>query len=287
MSINREHLENMRWLYDSDESYKKAIRQIMAEEVKEKRRALLKKKIRQARMQKRIRTVTKPFMGLAAQFKLSGPGGIGHQAARLARRSAVVSRQLVATRQRMAISGAVILGVLVIGTFAISLGVTRKPPSEQGGVDGQGATGMAGATSSAADAPFDPIILSDTAAKPEDYRYDSSKELLTYSATISGIKATISQQPFPQDFIQDTAKFEQFLEGIPNKQTLPLVSGTAYLSVIKADAAETDPIAAVTGAGGKVQYAVYMNPKFLVFVRAESPLPKEDWQVYFKSLTLN
>ncbi len=149
----------------------------------------------------------------------------------------------------------------------------------------QGGAGGTGEAATAAEAPFDPIILSDKATKPEDYRYDDTKQLLTYAATISGVKATISQQPFPDEFIKDTVKFEAFLESIPEKQTLPLTTGTAYLSIIKEEPTAESIMSGVTGE--QVQYAVYMNPKFLVFIRSEKPMEKEKWQEYFKYLTLN
>lgn len=262
--MNREHLESMRWLYDSDESYKKAVRAILAEEVKEKRRAMLKKKLRQARFQKKVRTITGPFKKLKiGSFKLGS-----FKLKYVPQRLKGLAKKTVATKKRIALTGAVMLGLLVVGVLSVGMFESQKQPEEA-----KGDSDVAGVSTTAPEAPFDPLITSDKASKPDDYRYEESKNLLTYTATIGTTKATISQQPFPEDFIKDSAKFEQFLESIPEKKTIPLSSGTAYLSVNKED--------------DLVQFGVYMTPEFLVFLRTEEPIEKEKWQEYFKYITLN
>ncbi len=263
--MNREHLESMRWLYDSDESYRKAMRAILAEEVKEKRRALLKKKLRQARFKKKVYTLKQSLRRLIPTRLQARRLGSRLRVRRLRR----LLKKLTASRKRMAIAGAGVLGAMVVAVLVLGVIASKRSPSNgAGGKDGQ----VAGAQTPA-DAPFQPVIVSDKAVTTDDYRYDAQKQVLSYATTVAGVKATISQQPFPEAFIQDSAKFDEFLESIKNKQTIPLTNGTAYISVDK----ETD----------QAQFGVYMTPKYLVFIRSDQPIEPASWQDYFKNFTVN
>jgi hypothetical protein len=95
--------------------------------------------------------------------------------------------------------------------------------------------------------------------------------VLSYPDKIGTTQIVISQQPLPAVFKTDPSKLLAFLDqNVPNRSSVAVPTGTAYMSVLEPD--------------NTVQFSVYITDSALVFLRAQKPLPKQNWETYFAGL---
>ena len=237
MSSSEEHIRSMRWLYDDEESYHKAIRKIKLAELKEIRE---KELLKEERRKKRYGII-------------KSAATLGKQTTTLAEHNAkrVPRKYMIAV---IMIAGCLLIGVII---WRITGGSMNQAKDD------------AGTAIVAAKAPFKAVITPGNDVAPSQIQYDPQKKVLAYPEMIGATSATISQQPFPQQFIEDPAKFEAFLDSIPSRMTYPLKNGSAYMAIDQ---------------NGKVQYSVIVTPDALVFIHASSALSQSEWITYFKAL---
>jgi hypothetical protein len=235
--LDEEHIRNLRWLYDDEQSYQKAVRKLLNDKATEEQEKLEQKERRRQQLQRargvvktRTATIAKRYLGrvrITRRWALYGTFGF--------------------------------LGLVIIGAAgnAISLARTKKPPAAPAGT---------GAVHAPFKAAVTPKVAGDATQK-----YDPKKNVLSYPDKIGTTQIVISQQPLPAVFKTDPSKLLAFLDqNVPNRSSVAVPTGTAYMSVLEPD--------------NTVQFSVYITDSALVFLRAQKPLPKQNWETYFAGL---
>lgn len=132
--------------------------------------------------------------------------------------------------------------------------------------------------------PGDTAVLSQTDTKASfDYslpdgnesevdgqvRFDPEKQVVNFVDSIGGIDITISQQPLPEDFKDDTdAKVKKLAEGFSATKTIATANPTAYIG---------------TSAKGP-QTVIFAKNDLLVFMQSSKKIDDVDWASYVTNL---
>lgn len=102
-----------------------------------------------------------------------------------------------------------------------------------------------------------------------EVRYDSEKKVVNFQDSIGGVAITISQQPLPTGFEDDTdAKVKRLAEDFSAKEVLATANPTAYLG---------------TSAKGP-QTVVFAKKNLLVFIQSAKEIDNNDWAEYITNL---
>lgn len=102
-----------------------------------------------------------------------------------------------------------------------------------------------------------------------DVRYDAEKKVVNYQDSIGGVSITISQQPLPEGFKQDTeAKVKKLAADFAATEELVTANPTAYIG---------------TSVKGP-QTVVFAKKDLLVFIQSIKEIDDKDWAEYVTNL---
>ncbi len=100
-------------------------------------------------------------------------------------------------------------------------------------------------------------------------RFDPEKQVVNFVDSIGGVDITISQQPIPEDFKEDTdAKVKKLAEGFSATKTIATANPTAYIG---------------TSAKGP-QTVIFAKKDLLVFMQSSKKIDDVDWASYVTNL---
>lgn len=100
-------------------------------------------------------------------------------------------------------------------------------------------------------------------------KYDAQRKVVNYKDSIGGVEITISQQPLPEAFKQDTeAKVKKIAEEFSATKTIATANPTAYIG---------------TSAKGP-QTVIFSKKDLLVFIQSTKVIDDHDWAEYITSL---
>lgn len=100
-------------------------------------------------------------------------------------------------------------------------------------------------------------------------KFDVQRKVVNYTDSIGGVAITISQQPLPEAFKQDTdAKVRKMAEDFSATKTIATANPTAYVG---------------TSAKGP-QTVIFSKKDLLVFIQSTKEIDDHDWAEYITSL---
>ena len=100
-------------------------------------------------------------------------------------------------------------------------------------------------------------------------KYDATKKVVNYQDDIGGVAITISQQPLPSGFKEDTeAKVKKLAEDFAATKTIATANPTAYVG---------------TSAKGP-QTVIFSKKDLLVFIQSAKEIDDKDWAEYITNL---
>lgn len=100
-------------------------------------------------------------------------------------------------------------------------------------------------------------------------RFDSQRKVVNYRDSIGGVAITISQQPLPEGFKQDTdSKVKKMAEDFSATKTIATANPTAYIGT-----SEKGP-----------QTVIFSKKGLLVFIQSTKKIDDHDWAEYITSL---
>ena len=100
-------------------------------------------------------------------------------------------------------------------------------------------------------------------------KYDATKKVVNYQDDIGGVAITISQQPLPSNFKDDTeAKVKKLAEDFAATKTIATANPTAYVG---------------TSAKGP-QTVIFSKKDLLVFIQSTKEIDDKDWAEYITNL---
>jgi hypothetical protein len=127
-------------------------------------------------------------------------------------------------------------------------------------------------------------VLSDATTKPDfDYslpkgkdaevdqavKYDATKKVVNFVDSIGGVQITVSQQPLPAGFEENTQdKVQKLAEDFSATHPLTTATPTAYLG---------------TDSKGP-QTVIFAKKKLLVFIQSANKIDDHDWAEYITNL---
>lgn len=194
---------------------------------------------------------------ISVNIQLPNLGDIKYKAKKLSDKTALYLRK----NQRIVIG---VTGVFIVlaGTYSV---VQIKQHVSKSGNDGKG-------------------VLSDTSEKPTfeyslpkgdksnaegEVKYDPQKKVVNFRDSIGSTTITISQQPLPAGFENDTeAKVKKLAEDFSAKDVLVNANPTAYLGTD-----EKGP-----------QTVIFAKKNLLVFIQSAKQIDKNDWAEYITNM---
>jgi hypothetical protein len=237
-------LEGTRWLYDSEDDYKRAQKKLAAEIALEKKKKELAKKVRVDRAKRLAGSAAgklKPALSTA-----------------LTRTAKFLRAALVRTNRKKLLIGAGALGALLL-IFAFSSQSGFKKPSSQV-LGGQPASPT-----------FDTLVPNDDAklTTSGNVAFNKEKQVASFTDTIDEVPITVSQQALPERF-QKNPKDElaKFAEDLNAREKIEVGNVTAYSGV-----SEKGP-----------QTIVLIKNQVLLFITADKKLPQAQLIGYIDSL---
>lgn len=100
-------------------------------------------------------------------------------------------------------------------------------------------------------------------------RYDAQRKVVNFQDSIGGVAITISQQPLPEAFKEDTeAKVKKMAEEFSATKTIATANPTAYIG---------------TSAKGP-QTVIFSKKDLLVFIQSAKKIDDHDWAEYVTNL---
>ena len=148
-----------------------------------------------------------------------------------------------------------IMAVIIIVGFVIISGSSQPAPAKT----------IPGVAKTKADFK----ILTPPAVQASAPRYDSKRDLVSYTTTFSGVRLTVSQQALPATFAKDPAALLKTADSIRAKQRIDTIKGPVFI-------ATNDP------AGD--QLAVYASPQLLVLIHTDRKLDDASWRSFIELL---
>ena len=112
-------------------------------------------------------------------------------------------------------------------------------------------------------------ILTPPAVQASAPRYDSKRDLVSYTTTFSGVRLTVSQQALPATFVKDPAALLKTADSIRAKQRIDTVKG---------------PVFVATNDQAGDQLAVYASPQLLVLIHTDRKLDDASWRSFIELL---
>ncbi len=170
-----------------------------------------------------------------------------------------IPRALVA-RKKWAISG--IVGVILVSGAVTTLLVTK----DSGKTSDK--PGVLADTDQKADFAYS-LPKGNSEGLEGAVRFDSQRKVVNYRDSIGGVAITISQQPLPEGFKQDTdAKVKKMAEEFSATKTIATANPTAYIGT-----SEKGP-----------QTVIFSKKDLLVFIQSAKKIDDHDWAEYITSL---
>lgn len=100
-------------------------------------------------------------------------------------------------------------------------------------------------------------------------RFDAERKVVNYKDSIGGVAITVSQQPLPEAFRQDTdSKVKKMAEGFSATKTIATANPTAYIG-----SSEKGP-----------QTVIFSKKDLLVFIQSAKKIDDHDWAEYITNL---
>lgn len=100
-------------------------------------------------------------------------------------------------------------------------------------------------------------------------RFDSERKVVNFRDSIGGVAITISQQPLPEGFNEDTEnKVKKIAEGFSATKTIATANPTAYIG-----SSEKGP-----------QTVIFSKKNLLVFIQSAKKIDDHDWAEYITNL---
>lgn len=191
--------ESMRWLYEDDDSFQKAIQELKAVDAAKLLKKEQAKQARKERVQKVRSTIT-------------------------AQTTRVV-HYVRAEPKRAVIGGgvtAIILAVVVVG----SIGMSMNGDANSAKVAGDN-------TVNQTDPEFDTLLPNNETTQADSaIAYDEQRKVANYTDTIDSTKITVSQQPLPERFtVNQAVELEKFAKEINASQEIQAGDTKAYAGV--------------------------------------------------------
>ena len=165
------------------------------------------------------------------------------------------------TYKRLGIGSGALAIVLVIGVIAVSTRSDNK--------NTPGTTNVLSSSDQKASFEYSLPTGAGSDVKPDEVRYDAQKKVVNFTDSIGGVDITISQQPLPDDFKNDTAeKVKKLAEGFSATKTVTTANPTAYIG---------------TSVKGP-QTVIFSKKDLLVFIQSTKQIDDHDWAEYITNL---
>lgn len=157
-------------------------------------------------------------------------------------------------------AGALVI-VLVIGVVALQ---ARDNKGEK-----TGNTGVLGTASQKPTFEYNLPTGAASGVKKENVRYDAQRKVVNFTDSIGGVTITISQQPLPDKFKENTDdEVKKLAESFSATEVLSTANPTAYLG---------------TSAKGP-QTVIFSKKGLLVFIQSTKEIDNHDWAEYITKL---
>jgi hypothetical protein len=113
---------------------------------------------------------------------------------------------------------------------------------------------------------FKPLMPS--AEQASATQYDGKRNMLSYAATFSGVRLTVSQQPVPARFANDPKAITAAADSINAKQRIDTGKGPIYIATNE----------------DKTQLAVFGDTQVLLFIHTDRQLDDASWKAFIELL---
>jgi hypothetical protein len=165
------------------------------------------------------------------------------------------------TYKKAGIGASALVLVVAVGVIALQ---TRDSKGEK-----TGNTGVLGTASQKPTFEYSLPTGAGHEVKAESVRYDAQRKVVNFTDSIGGVTITISQQPLPDKFKENTdEEVKKLAESFSANEVLSTANPTAYLG---------------TSAKGP-QTVIFSKKGLLVFIQSTKEIDNHDWAEYITNL---
>lgn len=241
-----ELLQGTRWLYDTESEFRKAQKKLKAEEAHDQLKKQLAKKVRVSK--------TKNLVARLLKLLVVAPTALSNYIRRIATNP---------SRHKLALT-LTVLAIAVLTTLTLLKDNTNTAQPVNADSQQVLSSNLPTSPTFTTLAPGGDIHQ----ATGGELRYDSAKQVASYTDTVQNVAITVSQQELPGHFVLDPAAgMANLASSINSKDQFNVGDTTVYV-----------------GQPNNTQTAVFMKNQVLVFIVAQTPLSNEVLAAYINGL---